>query len=69
MGGRVLRQEVIFMVYDDGPVGLDGVRVALDDRRAVCDAGIVLVATLAARLGVEALAERFVCLGDRVGAA
>jgi hypothetical protein len=31
--------------------------------------GIVLVATLAARLGLEALAGRFVRLGDRVGAA
>jgi hypothetical protein len=57
------------MVHDDGPVGLDGVRVAFDDRRAVSDAGIVLVATLAARLGIEALAQRLVCLGDRVGAA
>jgi Transposase DDE domain group 1 len=57
------------MVQDDGPVGLDRVGVCFDDRRAVSDAGIVLVATLAARLGVEALAERFVRLGDRVGAA
>jgi hypothetical protein len=57
------------MVNDDGPVGLDAVRVAFDDERAVSDAGIVLVATLAARLGIEALAERFVRLGDRVGAA
>jgi hypothetical protein len=68
-GGRVLRQEVTLMVNDDGPVGLDRVRVAFDDARAVSDAGIVLVATLAARLGIEALAERFVRLGDRVGAA
>ena len=57
------------MVQDDGPVGPDGARVAFDDRRAVSDAGIVLVATLIARLGIEALAERFVRLGDRVGAA
>jgi Transposase DDE domain group 1 len=68
-GGRVLRQEVTFMVQDDGPVGLDRVRVAFDDRRAVADAGIVLVATLAARLGIEALVDRFVRLGQRVGAA
>ena len=27
------------MVQDDGPVGLDGVRVVFDDRRAVSDAG------------------------------
>ena len=35
------------MVQDDKPVGLDGVQVEFDDQRAVCDAGIVLVATLA----------------------
>jgi hypothetical protein len=57
------------MVQDDGPVGLDRVGVEFDDRRAVADAGIVLVATLARRLGIEALAQRFVRLGDRVGAA
>jgi hypothetical protein len=57
------------MVQDDGPLGLDRVQVVFDDRRAVSDAGIVLVATLAARLGIEALAGRFVRLGERVGAA
>src|SRR3954452_25329207 len=49
-------QEVTFMVQDDGPVGLDGWRVEFDDQRVVCDAGIALVATLAQRLGIEALA-------------
>ena len=57
------------MVQDDGPVGLDGVRVSFDERRAVADAGVVLAATLAARLGIEALVDRFVRLGQRVGAA
>src|SRR5687768_4155288 len=58
------------MVQDDGPVGLDGVRVCFDDERVVCDAGVMLVATLAARLGIEALAGRLVRLrGDRPGAA
>ena len=58
------------MVQDDRPVGLDGVQVKFDDERVVCDAGVVLVATLAERLGVEALAQRLVCLrGDRPGAA
>src|SRR5829696_6278350 len=57
------------MVQDDGPVGLDGVGVCFDDERAVANAGIVLVATLAARLGIEALVDRFVGLGARVGAA
>jgi hypothetical protein len=57
----VPRQEVTFVVQDDKPVGLDGTRVELDDERVVCDAGILVVATLALRLGIEALA------GDLVG--
>jgi hypothetical protein len=43
------------MVHVDEPVGLDGVTVVFDDERAVADAGIVLAATLAQRLGIEAL--------------
>jgi hypothetical protein len=58
------------MVQDDGPVGLDGVRVEFDDERVVCDAGVMIVATLAQRLGIEALAGRVVRLRrDRPGAA
>ncbi len=58
------------MVHDDEPVGLDGVGVEFDDERAVCDAGIVVVATLASRLGIEALAGDLVRLRrDRPGAA
>ena len=57
------------MVQDDGPVGLDRVRVVFDDRRVVSDAGVALVVTLAERLGIEARAQRVVRLGDRVGAA
>jgi hypothetical protein len=57
------------MVQDDGPVGLDCVGVRFDDDHAVTNAGIVLVATLVARLGIEALAERCVRLGSRAGAA
>ena len=58
------------MVQDDEPVGLDGVRVEFDDERVVSDAGIVLVATLAGRLGIEGLVGRFVRLRrDRPGAA
>ena len=45
------------MVHVDGPVGLDGVAVVFDDERAVADAGIVLAATLGARLGIEALVD------------
>jgi hypothetical protein len=57
------------MVHDDGPGGLDGVRVVFDDERVVSDAGIALAATLAQRLGIEALVERFVRLrSDRPGA-
>ncbi|MCA1699068.1 MAG: IS1380 family transposase, partial [Actinobacteria bacterium] len=58
------------MVHDDKPVGLDGVQVEFDDERVVCDAGIAVVATLALRLGIEALAGDLVRLRrDRPGAA
>jgi hypothetical protein len=58
------------MVQSDRPVGLDGVRVRFDDQRVVSDAGVMLVATLAQRLGIEALAGRLVGLRrDRPGAA
>src|SRR3954447_15774614 len=58
------------MVHDDTAVGLDGLQVAFDDERVVADAGIALVATLAGRLGLEALAQRRVRLRrDRPGAA
>jgi hypothetical protein len=57
------------MVHDDEPVGLDGLRVVFDDDRVVSDAGVVLVATLAGRLGIERLAGRLVRLRrDRPGA-
>jgi hypothetical protein len=57
------------MVHDDGPFGLDGVRVDFDDERVVADAGIALLALLAGRLGIEGLVERFVRLRrDRPGA-
>jgi hypothetical protein len=63
-------QEVTFVVQDDGLVGLDGVQVAFDDERVVSDAGVMLVATLAQRLGIEALARDLVRLRrDRPGAA
>jgi len=58
------------MVHDDKPVGLDGVQVKFDDERVVSDAGVMLVATIAQRLGIEALAQRLVRLRrDRPGAA
>src|SRR4051795_5335579 len=58
------------MVHDDTAVGLDGLQVEFDDERVVSDAGIVLVATLVGRLGIEALAGRLVRLRrDRPGAA
>ena len=58
------------MVHDDRPVGLDGVEVRFDDERVVSDAGIALAATLAARLGIEGLVDRFVRLRpERPGAA
>ncbi len=58
------------MVQDDESVGLDGLKVEFDDERVVSDAGVALVATLAGRLGIEALAGDLVRLRrDRAGAA
>jgi hypothetical protein len=47
----------------------DRVAVAFDDERLVADAGIVLPAALAGRLGIEALIDETVDLGDRPGSA
>ncbi len=44
------------MAHDDGALGLDAPEVKFDDERAVSDAVVVLVATLAGRLQIEALA-------------
>jgi hypothetical protein len=58
------------MVQDGELVGLDGLRVEFDDERVVSDAGVMLVATVARRLGIEALAGHLVRLRrDRPGAA
>jgi Transposase DDE domain group 1 len=58
------------MVHEEEPVVVDRVSVAFDDERVVSDAGVMLVATLAERLGIEALAGRLVRLRrDRPGAA
>jgi len=40
---RGLRQEVTFMVQDDGPVGPDGVRGCFDDQRVVSETGVMLI--------------------------
>ncbi len=50
-------------------VKLDSVGVAFDDERAVANAGLVLPATLAGRLGLEALVNETVDLTGRPGAA
>jgi len=58
------------VVHDDTAVGLDGVKVCFDDERVVSDAGVMLAATLAGRLELEALAGDLVRLRrDRAGAA
>ncbi len=58
------------MVHADEAVGLNGLQVEFDDERVVSAAGVMLVATLAQRLGIEALAGDLVRLrGDRAGAA
>ena len=52
------------MVHDPS----DRSTVVFDDERVVVNAGILLAVTLARRLGIEALIDRTVRLGDRPGA-
>ena len=52
-----------------GPASLDSVRVRFDERRLVSDAGLLLTATLADRLGLEELVNESVWLGYRVDGA
>jgi hypothetical protein len=47
----------------------DATRVVFDDERAVANAGVLLPALLAGRLGIEDLIDQTVDLGDRAGAA
>lgn len=47
---------------------LDRVAVTFDDEHAVASAGLMLPATLAGRLGIEALADELIDLGDKPGA-
>ena len=46
---------------------LDAIKVAFDDDRSVADAGVLVAATLARRLGIEALVNDCVDLGRRAG--
>jgi hypothetical protein len=50
------------------PVRPDSVGVEFDDERLIANAGLVLVATLSRRLGIEQMVDRMVCLGERAGA-
>ena len=47
----------------------DATRVVFDDERVVASAGVLLPAVLADRLGIEALVDWTVDLGERSGAA
>jgi Transposase DDE domain group 1 len=47
----------------------DAARVVFDDERVVANAGVMLPALLASRLGLEALVDQAVDLGERPGAA
>jgi hypothetical protein len=48
-----------------GPASLDSVRISFDEPRLVSDAGLLVTATLAARLGIEELVNESVWLGYR----
>ena len=50
-------------------VVLDRVDAAFDEERAVANAGLLLPATLVARLGLEQAADQLIDLGERPGAA
>ncbi len=47
----------------------DSVGVEFDDERLIANAGLVLVATLSRRLGIEQMVDKMVDLGQRAGAA
>jgi hypothetical protein len=46
----------------------DTIVVAFDDAHAVANAGLLLSATMAERLGIQAVVDRLVDLGDRPAA-
>ncbi len=50
-------------------VRLDSLGVEFDDERLIANAGLVLVATLSKRLGIEQMVDKMVRLGERAGAA
>ena len=47
---------------------LDQLDVSFDDTHAVANAGLLLPATLAERLGIEQAADQLIDLGERPGA-
>lgn len=47
----------------------DAVGVEFDDERLIANAGLVLIATLSRRLGLEQMVDKMVRLGERAGAA
>ena len=49
-----------------GPGNLDAVRVAFDEERLISDAGLLVTATLAERLGIEELVNESVWLDPRL---
>ena len=62
------------MVHDGsdvpaGPASLDSVKVQFDEQRLVSDAGLLVTATLAERLGIEELVNESVWLGYRTAGA
>jgi Transposase DDE domain group 1 len=63
-------QEVTHMVHDgadvlEGPISLDSVQVRFDEQRLISDAGLLVCATLADRLGIESLVNESVWLDPK----
>jgi hypothetical protein len=48
---------------------VDRLGVTFDDSTLVANAGLLVVATLSARLGIADIADRLICLAGRVGGA
>ena len=69
MAAAAGRQEVTYVVKGREGVVLDWLRVEFDDERAVANAGLLLPARLAGRLGIEQLVNERVDLSGRAGGA
>src|SRR5574341_1879444 len=62
-------QKGTFSMQSSHVLDLDQLDICFDDTHAIANAGLLLPATLAERLGIEQAADQVIDLGDRAGAA